>query len=76
MEINNAAIGIKRVLLDFKEINIIRIKILAKNIIQNPNPKNAVHTNIEGFMKGHRAQSSEKNNSIIPPIPITDFPNP
>ena len=76
MEINNAAIGIKRALLDFKEINIIRIKILAKNIIQNPNPKNAVHTNIEGFMKGHKEQSSEKDNSIIPPIPITDFPNP
>ena len=69
-------IGISSVLLDFKNINTIRIKILAKNIIQNPKPKNAVHTNIEGFMNGHKAHKKADTKATIPQIPINDLLKP
>lgn len=49
---------------------------LAKNIIQNPKPKNAVHTNIEGFMNGHKAHKKADNKATIPQIPISNLLKP
>ena len=76
MENSNAMTGISNVLLDFNEINIIRITMLEKKIIQNPNPKNAVNMNVEGFMKGQKAHSNDDKRAAIPQTPIIDFPNP
>ena len=53
-----------------------RITTLEKNIIQNPNPKNAVQTNDEGFMKGQKAHRNDDKRAANPQIPIIDFPNP
>ena len=50
--------------------------ILAKNIIQNPNPKKAVHTNFDGLMNGHNAQRNEKKRAANPHTPIIDFHKP
>lgn len=76
MENNKAIIGISNVLLDFNRINIMRIMMLEKNIIQNPNPKNAVHTKTEGLMNGQNAHKTDDKRAIIPQIPTIDFPNP
>jgi len=76
IENNKANIGINNVLLDFKEINMMRITTLEKNIIQNPNPKNAVQTNDEGFMKGQKAHRNDDKRAANPQIPTIDFPNP
>lgn len=64
------------VLLDLNKIKIMRINILAKNIIQNPNPKKAVHTNFDGLMNGHNAQRNEKKRAANPHTPIIDFHKP
>ena len=76
IENNKATIGISSVLLDFKNIKIIRIKILAKNIIQKASPKNAVQTNVEGLISGHTEHRKDDNNATIPQIPIVAFPKP
>ena len=52
------------------------IIMLAKNIIQNANPKKAVHTKTEGLISGHTEQRNDDTNATIPQIPIIDFPNP
>ena len=76
IENNNATIGISNVLLDFKKIKMMRIKILAKNIIQKASPKNAVQTNVEGLISGHIEHRKDDNNATIPQIPIVAFPKP
>ena len=76
IENNKANIGINKVFLDFKKIKIMSIKTLVKKIIQNPNPKKAVHTNNDGLMKGQKAQRNDDKRAAIPQIPIIDFPNP
>lgn len=76
IESNKAAIGISNVLLDFKNINIIRINTLVKNISQKPKPKKAVQTNFEGFMNGHNAHKKDDIKAIIPQIPINNLLKP
>ena len=49
---------------------------LAKNIIQKPKPKNAIHTNVEGSMNGHRAHKKADNRDTIPQTPINDLLKP
>ena len=49
---------------------------LAKNIIQKPKPKNAVHTNVEGFMNGHKAHKTADNKAAIPQKPINNLLKP
>ena len=76
IENKSATIGISRILLDFKNIKIMSIITLAKNIIQNANPKKAVHTKTDGLMSGHTEQRNADNKATIPQMPIMDLPNP
>ena len=64
------------VLLDLREIKIMSIIMLAKNIIQNANPKKAVHTKIEGLISGHKEHKKDDNKATIPQMPIIALPNP
>ena len=72
----SANIGISSVLLDFRNINIKSIITLAKNIIQNANPKNAIQTKEDGLMKGHIAHRNADIKAAIPQMPIISFPKP
>lgn len=76
IENNKATIGISSVLLDFRQIKMMRIMILAKNIIQKASPKNAVQTNVEGLIIGHTEHKKEDNSATMPQIPIVAFPKP
>lgn len=49
---------------------------LAKNIIQNANPKKAVQTKDEGLIYGHIAHRNADNITPIPHVPIINFPKP
>ena len=64
------------VLLDLREIKIMSIIMLAKNMIQNANPKKAVHTKTEGLISGHKEQRKDDNKAAIPQMPIIALPNP
>ena len=72
----SANIGISSVLLDLRNINIKSIITLAKNIIQNANPKNAVQTKEDGLIKGHIAHRNADIKAAIPQMPIISFPKP
>ena len=76
IENRRAIIGIRRVLLDLRKIKIMSIIKLEKNIIQNANPKKAVHTKNDGLIRGHIEHRKEDNNAAIPHIPIIALPNP
>jgi hypothetical protein len=76
IEKRRATIGIRRVLLDFKDINTIKIITLAKNIIQKAKPKKAVHTKTEGLIRGHIEHRNADIKAAIPQTPIISLPNP
>ena len=72
----SATIGISSVLLDFNDIKMISIIILANNIIQNANPKNAVHTKMDGLIRGHTEHKKDDIRAAMPQMPIINFPKP